>query len=693
MKMKLSALTILITATAVNANDETSDTLTTDQSYEVMVIEGQRTNLIGSSQSASEGVIGQVELSQRPMLRTGEILEMVPGLVVTQHSGTGKANQYFLRGFNLDHGTDFATSIDGMPINMRSHGHGQGYTDLNFIIEEAIEQITYKKGSYYADVGDFSGAGTALINTQERVEQGFVELTLGEDSYQELTSVNSFQDDDVSWLYALNINYYDGPWTDIEEDLDRKNVWLKRSQTFDDMTFDATLMLYDNSWNSADQIPRRAVEQGIIDELGSLDTTVGGESDRYSLNLQWYNENFSANIYAIEYNLNLWSNFTYFLDDENNGDQFEQVDQRTIYGGSFNYTFPQSDSIVTHSVGAEVRYDDIDEVGLYKTQDRDRLGVIRSDRVGELSLGAYYEATVQWTENLKSVTGLRYDYYDFDVNSLSNSNINGVDLTQNNGQDTDDLLSAKASLIYSMSPEWETYLSVGQGFHSNDARGVTGRVDPATGQPIDRVDPLVRSLGYELGFRGFITDRLNTSLSLWALDLDSELLFVGDAGNTEANGASERLGLEWTAYYRLNDTWSFDLEYAYTDAKYSDVAAGEGDQIPGAIEHVLQAGVSANFANGWFMNSRVRYFGERPLEETGTVSSDSSTLANIRLGFREDNWTFKVDVLNALDSDDHDIDYYYPSRLSSEASGVGTEDIHYHVLEPRTVRLSATYHF
>lgn len=342
------------------AAEEAANNTDAYQDYEVMIIEGQRTNLVGSSQSASEGVVGQVEISQRPILRTGEILEMVPGLVVTQHSGTGKANQYFLRGFNLDHGTDFSTSIDGMPINMRSHGHGQGYTDLNFIIEEAIEKITYKKGSYYADVGDFSGAGTAAMNTQERVEQGFIELTLGEDAYQELTSVNSFTKDGVSWLYALNLNYYDGPWTDIDEDLQRKNLWLKRSETFDDFTFDTTLMLYDNSWNSADQIPRRAVERGIIDELGSLDTTLGGESNRYSLNLQWYNDEFSANLYAIKYGLNLWSNFTYFLDDETSGDQFEQVDDRAIYGGSVSYVLPSSSSLLTHKVGAEARYDDID---------------------------------------------------------------------------------------------------------------------------------------------------------------------------------------------------------------------------------------------------------------------------------------------------------------------------------------------
>ncbi|RDX35933.1 TonB-dependent receptor [Kangiella sp. HD9-110m-PIT-SAG07] len=683
----------LLTSASIIAEEQALDTSNTSADFETIFVEGQRTNLIGSSQSASEGVVGQVELSQRPMLRTGEILETVPGLVVTQHSGTGKANQYFLRGFNLDHGTDFSTSIDGMPINMRSHGHGQGYTDLNFIIEEAIETITYKKGSYYADVGDFSGAGSALMNTQKRVEQGFIELTLGEDSYQELTSVNSFQNDDVSWLYALNLNYYDGPWTDIEEDLQRKNVWLKRSQKFEDVTFDATLMLYDNSWNSADQIPQRAVEQNIIDELGSLDTTLGGDSSRNSINLQWYNDSFSANIYAIQYDLNLWSNFTYFLDDENNGDQFEQVDERTIYGGSLSYTLPSNNDFLTHHFGAETRYDDIEEVGLYKTQERQRLGVVRSDTVGELSIGAFYEATMNWNSSLKSVVGLRYDYYDFDVTSLSLSNINSVDLTNNDGKDTDDLLSAKASLIYSLNPEWETYLSAGQGFHSNDARGVTGKVDPATGQSIDSVDPLVRSFGYELGVRGFISERLNTSLSLWALDLDSELLFVGDAGNTEANGATERYGVELTAYYRLDDTWSIDLEYAYTDAKYRDVPAGEGDHVPGAIEQVVQTGVSANFSNGWFMSSRVRYFGERPLEETGNITSDPTILANLRLGFRQDNWTFKADILNLFDSDDHDIDYYYASRLSSEPSGAAIEDIHYHVLEPRTVRLSATYHF
>lgn len=692
---RLWLLTLAIVLPKVYAFEQNESGKDSQYDTEVLVIEGRRVNLVGSSQSAAEGIVGKAEILQRPMLRTGEILETVPGLVVTQHSGTGKANQYFLRGFNLDHGTDFSTSIDGMPINMRTHGHGQGYTDLNFLIEESIDHIAYKKGPYYADVGDFSGAGSAQIETSNRVEQGFVEFTVGEDNYREITAIDSFEGNDSDWLYALNLNTYDGPWTDIEEDLSKKSILLKNSRSTENGDWNISLMLYDNNWNSADQIPQRAVTQGIIDELGSLDTTVGGESSRYSLNVQWENDKLQANVYAISYDLNLWSNFTYFLDDEVNGDQFEQVDQRSIYGGSFKY-LEQSELAgkpINHETGLEVRYDDIDEVGLYKSLQRQRLGAIRSDAVDELSVGLFYENTIAWTSNLRSVVGLRYDYYDFDVNGLVTTNVNNVNLTANEGSADDDIFSAKGSLIYSVSDEWETYISVGQGFHSNDARGTTVNIDPSDGSSIESVDPLVRSFGYELGIRGFVSEKLNTSFSVWSLDLDSELLFVGDAGNTEPNGATQRYGFEMTAYYRLDDTWSLDLEYAYTDAKFSDVPVGQGHEVPGAIEQVLQAGVSANFDNGWFTSARLRYFGERPLNESGNIRSDSSTLANFRLGYRHNNWTLKADILNAFDSNDHDIDYYYGSRLASEPSGLETEDLHYHVLEPRTIRLSAAYHF
>ncbi len=683
----LSASTPMLSVASESPNPQ-------DDAIEQVEVTGRQVNLIGAAQSASQGVVSQEEIAIRPLLRTGEVLELVPGMVVTQHSGTGKANQYFLRGFNLDHGTDFATSVDGMPVNMRSHGHGQGYTDLNFVIPETIKTLAYKKGAYYADVGDFSGAGSAAMQTFARRDQGEVELTLGQDDYRRLLITDSVTFAGGDLLYAIERNTYEGPWQDIDEDLDKTNVLLKHSQHIADGEFSITLMAYDNSWNSADQIPQRAVDQGLIDELGSIDDSTGGESSRYSLNAQWQNQQWNVSAYAINYDMTLWSNFTYLLDDPANGDQFEQVDKRWIYGGSASYQLkPQTlfDLPMQNRLGTELRYDDIDEVALYKTQDRQHLGTVRHDAVQELSLGVFWENQLQWTENLKTIVGVRHDFYDFDVDNRAGTNINGINLDTNNGSEQDNLTSLKASVIYTLNKNWETYASIGEGFHSNDARGSTIKVDPADGSSINAVDPLVSSLGYEVGLRGFFSDRLNTSLALWYLELDSELLFVGDAGNTEASRKSERQGVEFTAYYRLNENWNLDLEYAYTDASFAD-SSPEGDEIPGAIEHVWQAGISAQFHNGWFGSLRLRYFGERPLEESGDVKSDNSTIANLRMGYTQGPWTVKADVLNLFDSDDHDIDYYYASRLSGETAPE-TDDIHYHVLEPRTVRVSASYSF
>jgi outer membrane receptor protein involved in Fe transport len=265
-------------------------------------------------------------------------------------------------------------------------------------------------------------------------------------------------------------------------------------------------------------------------------------------------------------------------------------------------------------------------------------------------------------------------------------------LNLNNGGIDDDLISLKASAIYRLNPKWELYVSAGQGFHSNDGRGTTITVDPSDNSQIDAVDPLVPSLGYEVGVRGFMTEKLNASMALWALDLDGELLFVGDAGNTEANRASVRQGIEIATYYSINETWSLDFEYAFSDARFEQ-DLGEGDNIPGAIEHVLQTGLNIEMDNGWFGSLRFRYFGERPLTEDGSVESDSSAIWNLRLGYQQENWVFKADVLNLTDSDDHDVDYYYQSRLPSEAAGLGTKDIHAHVFEPRTLRLSLGYQF
>ncbi|MBK6740278.1 MAG: TonB-dependent receptor [Haliea sp.] len=685
MSKHLSAI-FLFSASAIVLADATPK-------LEEVEVTGRRINLVGQAITASQGLVSQDEIALRPLLRTGDVLELVPGMVVTQHSGTGKANQYFLRGFNLDHGTDFATYVDGMPVNMRTHGHGQGYTDLNFVIPETIETLAYKKGPYYADVSDFSSAGSAHMRTADQFDDGLLEVGAGENAFYRMVLLDSVSLLEGTGTYALEANGYDGPWSDIKEDVQKFNLLLKYARSLGDGEASVSVMAYDNKWNSPDQIPLRAVEDGTIDELGSIDDKLGGKSRRFSLAGRWQNEQWDASVYAIRYTLNLWSNFTYFLDDEVNGDQFEQKDERWLYGGKSDYRqeLTLAGLPVVNRYGAEYRYDDIDEVGLYKTEGQKRLGPVRSDSVDEWNIGIYAENQIAWNDNVRSVLGARYEYFNFDVHSRIDRNINGIDLGANSGQENDDQLSLKGSLIYTFNSEWESYLSIGQGLHSNDARGTTATVDPGDGSAISPVDPLVDSLGYEVGLRGFWSDRLNTSIALWDLELDSELLFVGDAGNTEASRGSERRGVEISSYYHLTDAWTLDLEYAYTDARFTDHAP-EGDEIPGSIDQVVQAGVSAELDSGWFGSMRVRYFGERPLIEDGSVKSDDSTVVNLRAGYRLRQWTMKVDVLNVLDSNDHDIDYFYASRLPGEPSG-GVDDLHFHILEPRTVRLYVGYQF
>jgi outer membrane receptor for ferrienterochelin and colicin len=385
--------------------------------------------------------------------------------------------------------------------------------------------------------------------------------------------------------------------------------------------------------------------------------------------------------YVIDYEMELWSNFTYLLDDPENGDQFEQLDDRTIFGANWTTSWEGTGGM-RHSVGAGFRHDDIDAVGLFSTRERRRLSTTRLDQVKETSYSAWYELDWQISHHWRTVLGLRGDYYEFDVDA---------DIAENAGDDSDSILSPKASLIYTLHENAELYLSGGLGFHSNDARGTTIRIDPGSGEAVDPVDPLVRSRGAEFGLRSSWIEGLNSSIVAWYLKLDSELLFVGDAGTTEASRASRRYGVEFNNFWELNDNWSFEADISWTDARFDD-SAPEGNKIPGALEWVASGAVNARLENGVFGSFRIRYFGEAPLVEDGSVESDGSLMANLSMGWTNDTWRLQLDALNLFDSDDHDIDYFYASRLPGEPAE-GVEDRHYHIFEPRQFRFRASYLF
>ncbi|WP_219918613.1 TonB-dependent receptor [Rhodanobacter sp. PCA2] len=649
---------------------------------ERITVLGRRQDLVGNAISASEGSVSADDLARRPLLRTGDLIEFVPGLVATQHSGSGKANQYFLRGFNLDHGTDFATWVDGMPVNLRTHAHGQGYTDLNFLIPELVQTLTYRKGPYHADVGDFSAAGSASFELFDKLDQGLLEVGIGENGWGRTVFADSFGAGGGDLLIGAELQRDDGPWTDIHEDVNKRNLVLRYSHDAGNGVFRVTAMDYRNTWNSPDQIPQRAVDQGLIDALGSLDTTVGGESSRHSLSGSWDGNAFGGQLrvsaYAIGYKLSLWSDFTYFLDHPDTGDQFEQHDNRHVYG--YNAVQEWSDDLGKWQFGAEGRRDDIAAIGLYHTQHRMRLSTIRMDSVVEDSIGMFVARETHWTDRFRSYLGVRWDLYDFDVDSLQ---------PENAGHVGDSLVSAKASLAFRAADALDLYASWGQGLHSNDARGTTTRVDPVSGDPVKPVDPLVRSTGREFGARWQPGKKLHATFALWDLKLDSELLFVGDAGNTEASRRSKRRGAELGIYWFPDERIAVDAELSWTKSEFSD-SAPQGNRIPGAIPFVANLGVRANFDGGWYLGGRLRHFAAYPLVEDGSHESAGTTVVNLRVGKDWKRFGLALDVLNLLDSDDHDIDYWYASRLPGEPAA-GVEDTHFHPMAPRSLRLTARW--
>ncbi|MFK7732856.1 MAG: TonB-dependent receptor [Pseudomonadales bacterium] len=655
---------------------------------EEVKVEGRHISLVGEARSASEGIVGQSDLALRPLLRPGDVLEAVPGMIVTQHSGSGKSNQMFLRGFNLDHGTDFATWINGMPVNMRTHGHGQGYTDINFLIPETIQSLQFVKGPYHAELGDFSSAGGTHIRTYQRIKDTQIKIGLGENGFQRVLTTGGGEFGFGYLSGALEAQTYDGPWQDIDEDVRKLNGLLSLSSDSGSQRWSVTAMAYDNEWDSADQIPERAVQLGVISELGSLDNTLGGKSHRLSLsaNLQGSpseGRDYELNAYVIDYRLQLWSNFTYLLDNPLAGDQFEQFDDRMIWGANGEtrwHTGAQQQW--QHRAGADLRHDDIRQIGLYQTRQRQRLNTTREGSATETSLGVFYELQWQLSDSWRAIAGLRGDIYDFDVNSNNPAN---------SGSDTDSILSPKINLIYTVSESGEVYLSAGRGYHSNDARGTTIQVDPQSGEAVQAVDPLVASRGAELGFKASWLPGLNSSLAIWYLELDSELLFVGDAGTTEASRPSKRQGVEFNNFWSINEIWSLEADFSWTDSEFDDDSA-DGNKIPGAIPFVASASISAEYPQGWFGSFRIRHFDSYPLIEDNSAESDGSTFASIAGGWFNKHWRIQLDVLNLFDSTDHDIDYFYASRLTGEQAD-GVEENHFKVFEPRQLRLYIGYTF
>ncbi|HEX4030890.1 MAG TPA: TonB-dependent receptor [Terracidiphilus sp.] len=688
----------------------------------VINVRGRADDLIGIADSATQGTVGAKEIQDRPILRSGEILETVPGLIITQHAGGGKANQYFLRGFNLDHGTDFAIFLDDMPLNLPSHAHGEGYSDMNIVPPEFVRRVDFEKGPYYANVGNYGSAGSAHLVFFQTLPRNFFKVEGGQYGYGRTVFGVSRKLGLGSLLYGGEVYHDNGPWTTHEDNFYKYNGLLTYSQGGDTDGFSITARAYRGTWHSSDQIPADAVP--LVGFFGALNPTDGGESQRYSLQGEWHRRGTNAETkimaYGFYYDLNLFSDFTYYLTDPIHGDQFEQQDRRWVAGLDARRTIFSEwfGRRVENTFGLQVRNDWVHN-GLYQTKDRVRVDKTDSDtgttlpattdanKFTDTLVGFYVENKIQWAGKFRSDAALRGDDEKFADTSLTPNEL-GVNFAEDNsGSATKFLPSPKLSLIFGPWSNIEFYAQGGFSYHSNDGRGATQTVEPISADnpypntPVSKISPLVQTKGGEFGARIAAVPHLQSTLSLWYLRSNSELEQDGDTGGTVASQQpSNRYGIEWANYYTPLENFALDFDMADSRAQFIEIDPDDaeyvsvggqlvqgpgGKHVPEAVGTVISAGATVHDYKGLMASFRVRNFGPRDLTSDGSYRSKTTLLLNAEAGYQiTKKWHISAEFLNLLNRRDHDIDYAYVSRVTPTDIPRFTDV--YHPVEPFQMR-------
>jgi outer membrane receptor protein involved in Fe transport len=638
-----------------------------DDSIDEIVVFGRGEQIIGRAKAASEGAVGGDDLLVRPMLRVADLLEAVPGLIAAQHSGSGKANQYFLRGFQLDHGTDFTTYVDDMPWNLRTHGHGQGYLDVNGLIPETVDRIDYRKGPYRADAGDFSMAGSGYIKTIDALPGAFAAIESGSYGWGRLAAGTSINLGNGQQLTLLGqYKSYDGPW-ELEEKLQHTSLWSKYARETRYGTSNISLSGYVAKWKPTEQIPESVIGTDVCpDQYCALDSSAEGQTERWIVTSQWNADTWEASAYAQFYDWNMLSNATYDPDG-----QINQFDRRWTTGGRYQQTVISSTNLDL-DLGVQGRFDKINNVGLDSNLDGQFVANIADHAVDENSIAVYAETTWRPIPNLRVMAGLRTDYYNFDIAT----NVGSGDAV-NAGKESDSIISPKFGLAFTLSDNIELYGNWGQGFHSNDARGTVKIDEPVPG--------LVRGTGYEGGIR-FEQNAFNVSLALWWLDLSSELIFVGDDNTVEPRGSSRRQGWELVSFWRPTPWLGIDMVYTDSVARYDTAQDDGGFYIEGGVENAGELGIAAIYEN-WELSARLRYLGPYALVPDNSERADAETMLNLRASRQWQDFVVYGELLNALDRDGKDIVYFYENYYDPDGGRVSRTE------EPRTLRVGLRYNF
>jgi outer membrane receptor protein involved in Fe transport len=662
------ALILPAPAAAQDESDEQAEDVQGPAEPTIYVF-GRGERRIGQAIAASEGGVAGADIEVRPLLRPGELLEATPGLIATQHSGGGKANQFFLRGFNLDHGTDYALYIDDFPVNFRTHGHGQGYLDVQGLIPETVARIDYRKGPYRADTGDFSFVGASMITTHDQLEP-FALAEVGEFGYRRFVAGGSVKLGDGDLLAVGQLKYNDGPW-ELPEDFDAISGLIKYSVPLGMGELQASLSIYDSSWAPTEQIPERAISTPLCEDIFcTLDPTLRGRTEREVLTVNYRSDGWRVTAYAQHYDWSLLNNFTFFLDDPVNGDQRRQYEERWTYGGRIERTFDVLDNL-SFRAGTEVRVDDINPVGLDNTAGGQFLGTVGAFDVLESSIGVYGEAIWKPLPRLMVIGGLRGDWYRFRTEALAGA-------TSWSGIAKDHGLAPKIGVNYELADGIALYANWGEGFHSNDARGVTNPVSPSPG--------VIEGTFKELGARFERGGLILTGVYWWST-IESELIYVGDSGAVEPSDPGKRHGYELTGFFKPNEWLAIDAVWTGSEAHYEGLQDGQ-NFVPGALESSGELGVSAIFPE-FNAAARARYLGPHPLIEDNSVRGESTLLMNLRAAWTPRNlagFEFYGELLNLFDSQRHDVDYFYPTRFPGEPPE-GIEGQNSRVVEPRQFRV------
>jgi len=642
-----------------------------------IVVFGRNLELVGTAEASSEGSVGGADLLVRPMLKVAELLEAVPGLIAVQHSGSGKANQYFLRGFNLDHGTDFTAIVDGMPWNFRSHGHGQGYLDMNGMMPEVVERIDYAKGTYRADTGDFSMAGSARITTIDRLDQPFVAIEGGQYGWGRLAGGGTVELNGGGTLTGMaEHNIYDGPW-ELAEHLDHTAVWGKYSVPTEFGHLAITAWGYDAFWRPTEQIPERAIGTPVCaNEFCALDPTSTGHTSRWITTAVLDGDKWRASGYAQYYDWQMQSDPTYDY-------QLNQFDRRWTVGGRYNHTVVQTNSLEL-DVGGDFRYDDIGNVGLDHWNQGAFVENIGHNAIKESSVGVYAEANWSATDRLRLIGGLRGDFYAIDVTAKNDFSVAG--------NDTDNLASPKVGIAYEVTKSIELYGNYGKGFHSNDARGVVN-----TDSPVPLLSP---GTGYEVGARFDVGAAKITTTYYW-LNLDSELEFDGDSNAVEPGPASRRNGYELTLFYKPFNWLGIDAVYTHNTTRALN--SPDGPYIEQSLESAGEIGIAFT-KNKLEASLRLRYMGPYPLTPDNSERASSNTMVNFRGAYTIGKVQIYGELLNVFDDKGKDVVYWYPAYVAGlDPPGLTSNDIDCtsgavncrmsRAAEPRTLRVGAKIRF